>query len=62
MKCIFCSYCKAEKDGPEVGYVADVEHGADGKPLQGWRLILARIVEGFFVEPFCAVMRKVGLA
>lgn len=63
MKCIFCKLCKPEKDGPELGYVADVEHASDGvTPLTGWRLILARIVEGFVAEPFCWAMRKLGLA
>jgi hypothetical protein len=59
MKCFLCDWCKPEKDGPELGYVADVEHAADGTPLTGARLVLARIVEGFITEPFCWVVRKV---
>lgn len=70
MKCFLCTWCKPEAAGPELGYVADVEHkdifnATQNVPpdaaheLHGWRLIEARIVEGFIVEPVCWLVRRV---
>ena len=45
--------CAIEKDGPEIGYVVDVEHDPNtGAPLTGLALEVARIEEAV-ASPFC---------
>ena len=46
-----------DREGETGHYVADVEHGADGKPLSGWRLELARRWEQFAC-PLCRPINK----
>ena len=52
--------CAPEKDGPEIGYVADVEHDPNtGAPLTGLPLEVSRLEEAL-ASPFC-VAAKVPL-
>lgn len=45
--------CAIEKGGPEIGYVADVEHDPNtGAPLTGLALEVARLEEAV-ASPFC---------
>lgn len=56
-----CAKCKPENDGPEIGWVPDVEHASDGKtPLTGFALFKSRVLEGFIGEPICWAARKLA--
>lgn len=53
----FCHWCEQWAEN-EWGYMADVEHGSDGRPLTGWRLQSSRIIEGFIGTPLCWPVNK----
>lgn len=44
--------CKIEQDGPEIGWVSDVEHDSQGRPLTGLPLFAARLGEAL-TSPYC---------
>lgn len=58
--CILCSLFTTEKDGPEDGYVADVEHDSSGATLHGWRLQISRWAEAIFDRPCKPINKLLG--